>query len=147
MTHKTLKYCTLKKTILHDWLSLRQQHLQRLHKSANQWRVPTLMAQISAAPSKSLIWLSANTNPITFIHPLIIRHRLFFKAAWAWVDPSWLWTQHGTKCGLQFHTGLLWLFCSVVRLCGLWLPMNIRSQQQARLLQGCFWVNPGLPVP
>lgn len=40
----------------------------------------TLMAQISAATSESLIWLSANTNPITFIHPLIIRHRLFFKS-------------------------------------------------------------------
>lgn len=37
------------------------------------------MAQISAAPSESLIWLSANTNQITFIHPLIIRQRLFFQ--------------------------------------------------------------------
>lgn len=35
-------------------------------------------AQKSNAPSESLIWLSANTNPISFIHSFIICLHLFY---------------------------------------------------------------------
>lgn len=38
-------------------------------------------AQKSNAPSESLIWLFANTNPISFIHPFIICFHLFYAGS------------------------------------------------------------------
>lgn len=72
------------------------------------------MAQISPAPSECPIWLSANTNPITFIHPLIIRHRLFLSAAQAWVDLGCLQIPHGTNYGLPvpYEVALTILQCA-----------------------------------
>lgn len=38
-------------------------------------------AQKSNAPSESLIWLPASTNPISFIHPFIICLHLFYAGS------------------------------------------------------------------